>query len=686
MKEGNVGVSKISAFPQNVVQHDPRQASESPTLDDVREILGSTTSEKNVVVPDRHSRYDESTAAAEKNAARDANTAQRTDDEVDVDAHTLADDADKYFKHDATHEIEAAISFGTAQQTISGMPLDDDSFDNSSPIRHQDAIGYSDTPPAAATSEHVPADLRGLTQHTITTPEPSVENAIASCSAPAISLIVSEGITPTASKNLLETPTPLLKPSTSPSQSATRKLSRTPRLPQSSESFRAESPGQSPQIVTSLLRRESLRRKETPEKKRTSRRTRSPKKRDTLSRRDTLQEREILQKVMAETDPEQSLEDFDNTVTTTLAADANVLRENAQKCDLEHSYDVKAKDPPADSTECVVSMLDEVEAENKDLHSALEDIEAYGSPKKNEASEPSMTLSVTDIQATKALDGANESDVNMEIEDATQASETDKNQIDSSNRRTRSGARFSDDTSMLKEFLNRAQAKKAAKTPILSVIDVPKPQISPRRSPRKALGAHGGNALSPQKLRDVPNRPGTPPGKPKLDAPGSDEVDEISAEITSCRRSTRTRLPAPAKGVPGAPSFIPVRRADGTDPVVLQKSQAQELAMITRANTRRNKGQSKPPLLALQDLPTETTELVNTTKQRAPKAKYVGWAETLASYQDAKEAEEAEETRPKVRRMRGLGAANGTPAPKKTTAVMSTSNGTPAPKRRGKVR
>ena len=111
--------------------------------------------------------------------------------------------------------------------------------------------------------------------------------------------------------------------------------------------------------------------------------------------------------------------------------------------------------------------------------------------------------------------------------------------------------------------------------------------------------------------------------------------------------------------------------------------------MFTRANTRRNKGQAKPPLLALQDLPVESGEVATTIKQGAAQAKAVAWAEKLASYQDSSNAREeaGDDQRPKIRRMRAPGAAvNGTPAAKKTTAVVASSNGTPAPKRRGKIR
>ncbi|KAL8829848.1 MAG: hypothetical protein Q9191_001779 [Dirinaria sp. TL-2023a] len=272
---------------------------------------------------------------------------------------------------------------------------------------------------------------------------------------------------------------------------------------------------------------------------------------------------------------------------------------------------------------------------------------------------------------------------------------------------TRSGARFSDDTNLLKDFLNRAQAKKLTKD--LGMPENELSAMSPRRSPRKALAECTINSPSPRKMPDLAGRPGTPPGMQRLDAFTLDDADELSGEPMSCRRSTRIRLPAPPRLPPGAPSFIPVRRADRTEPVVLlQKSVAQDLAVQTRANTRRNKGQSKPPSVALQHLTAETVETICSHAQANEKAKSVGWDERLVYYycRDSQDgpaptpapapapapssvvAEEGRdsEKRPKVRRLRGLGAANGTPAPKKIMANVSAPAGTPAPKRRGRPR
>ena len=467
------------------------------------------------------------------------------------------------------------------------------------------------------------------------------------------------------------------------------------------------SPGaSSPQIGTSLLRRESLRNRDTPSKKKEPIKVRSPRKRDTLSRRDTLQEREILQRIIAETNQTSHPKDVDGTNRGVIAAseslsggDSRNTNQSEEAVRLESAI---VADQPSERTasdvECVRPDPDDASVE-KDLHRAIEAIEVFEQPMHNEiatldlSNQPLLseeTGSRADLPADQSeelenINKANEIIAEAELEEAMQSAEGVKEQTESPHRKTRSGIRFSDDTSMLRDFLNRAQASKAAKTPIIPPLDAPKPQISPRRSPRKAHRLHNSTSSTPQQLILAANRPGTPPEITRPDTLESDNAEEITATPTSCRRSTRTRLPAPAKAPPGAPSFIPVKRADGSDPVVLQKSQAQELAMVTRANTRRNKGQSKPPLLALQEIPADASQTVG-AKQRGDSGKAVGWAEKLASYHDAKgKSNEAEELKPKVRRMRGLGAANGTPAPKKTVAMVDTSNGIPAPKRRGRA-
>ena len=286
---------------------------------------------------------------------------------------------------------------------------------------------------------------------------------------------------------------------------------------------------------------------------------------------------------------------------------------------------------------------------------------------------------------------------------------------------TRSKPRFSDNTSLLMDFLSRAQAKKAAKD---DQSNVSARMISSRLSPRAALADI---TLSPPQPSELTNHPGTSPLKQRLKGlddhdhdddddddeeeeeeeeeeegaevddedddgdegdDGDEKLEEAAIETGSCRRSTRTRFSRPAKTA--AMTRIPVRRADGTEPIVLQRSKAQELAIVTRANTRRNKGQAKPPKLTLKRLPAGDADEAIIAPRRAErdKARTVGWDKKLAYYMDPSESQEGEEEkRPRVRRLRKLGAVNGTPAPKKVI-IMETSNNSSnengAPNRRSK--
>ena len=722
LKPDNLGVRTRSANgntpsildeSKDAVQDDALRARESPALEDVRELLnrgddaadagevaatGSPEQldeipEDDIVIetqdptPSELTTTDQATPTDEGSVNSEALTLSEvvtvTDEATETDndltsTQTVYGDAQNvvlYFDakpaatitipspcpHEATMTAEGAIPVQDANALSSGVSL--------TPSVLEDLpIDNAGVPPSA-----LKKTSKALTEGRLVSEQPNLHFSITQSAIPSTPRRASP-----RKKSKLLSPHAMTTPGP------------TPKLLLSAESLQPDYLGETPQIGTSLLRRESLRRKESPSRKRNARKCKTPKKRDTLQRRDTLQEREILQKVIAESTADHSDENVD-----TLAMEIGPLPRNSSATESEgniREYAHGSSEPfhrgeqsslgTIANAEAVLPAVDEITVE-KDRHRAMEAIEVYEHPGVADASQPLLDVTLGGSQELEALDKANEVFAKTEIDDVPQANDI-KEQMP--NQKTRSGARFSDDTSMLKDFLNRAQARKAAQKPLLSAPDAAISQHSPRRSPRKMHGFHDGQGSRPQKARNIANRPNTPPSKPKTEAFDSDDGEEQTAEPASCRRSARTRLPAPSKALPSAPSFIPVRRADGPDPVVLQKSQAQELAVTTRANTRRNKGQSKPPLLALQDLPPESADLANTGRQGAENAKSVAWAERLASYRDAKgEADEVEERRPKVRRVRGLGAVNGTPAAKRTTAVVSTSNVTPAPKGRGKV-
>ncbi|MCJ1474241.1 hypothetical protein MMC13_002899 [Lambiella insularis] len=255
-------------------------------------------------------------------------------------------------------------------------------------------------------------------------------------------------------------------------------------------------------------------------------------------------------------------------------------------------------------------------------------------------------------------------------------------------RRSRSGSRYSDDTSMLKDFLHRAQAKKAAQS--VEALPAPGTVKSPRRSPRKVLGQLDSNSPSPTKSRDSTNRSRTPPSKVSLGTMGSGQVDEPCKMSTACRRSARKHQPMQEKATFEPLSFIPVRRPEGSESVMLQKSVAQELAVTTRANTRRNKASAKLPKILLETLVGVTVEEAPAKQHETRSTKSVDWDSKLVYFHAPKDCNEGKEEKagigPKIRRLKRLGAVNGTPVAKRSSESASPSNGTPAPRRRGKTK
>ncbi|KAF3051726.1 hypothetical protein E8E11_006053 [Didymella keratinophila] len=275
-----------------------------------------------------------------------------------------------------------------------------------------------------------------------------------------------------------------------------------------------------------------------------------------------------------------------------------------------------------------------------------------------------------------------------------------------------------DDTAILKSFLSRAAASKAERSAIITR----RSSLENRRdsdvvrhalaSPRKALEEMDPN--SPTKIDSesafdivetlVQQADVEEAASPALEQTESEESAEKAGR--GSRRSSRakkSRLPAPAL-LAQAPTTnkIAIRRADGSDPVVLKKTDAQELALITRNNTRKNKQGAFMVSLRLLKLQAEAilsppADLVAEEKPPVPGRRGIRWDETLAYYQEhadtiaSQEAEAAslatpdelslpgpvatkkpkakasaekntdKNSTPKVRRAKGLGTANGTP-------------------------
>ncbi|KAH3949930.1 hypothetical protein HBH70_047460 [Parastagonospora nodorum] len=268
-----------------------------------------------------------------------------------------------------------------------------------------------------------------------------------------------------------------------------------------------------------------------------------------------------------------------------------------------------------------------------------------------------------------------------------------------------------DDTALLKDFLNRAAASKAEKAAVMTHrreslqnrrdSDVIRHALS---SPRKALEEKDPNSPSKydnELTLDLSQTLTLSMDNNNLASPtpnateGEDLTDEKS--LRGSRRSSRakkSRLPAPASAAQTQPqtSKIAIRRADGTEHVVLKKSDAQELSLLTRANTRKNKQGAFGVTVRLMKLAADAANLppLDDSTREIVIGKNIRWDEQLAYYQENPETvAEAESlatpdelgmsdavstpsakpkskvsknSTPKVRRARGLGTANGTPA------------------------
>ena len=227
-----------------------------------------------------------------------------------------------------------------------------------------------------------------------------------------------------------------------------------------------------------------------------------------------------------------------------------------------------------------------------------------------------------------------------------------------------------DDTAFLHAFLSRSRAQKAVRA-----------QSCPEKSSIGKVEADDNGVLAT--IDDT--KSAVMETEDNLDL----DPNDTEANITSpCRRSSRTRLPRPQKMVPALPSSIPVRRSNGTEFIFLQKSESQEVAIATRVNTRRNKGDAQPPRLKLPHLrdPNYVNNMNSMATKSSPKRrkrKEVSWneAQLTEMYEVAlaepaliqDEEEDQTETvaadtvviKASARKLRKLGTVNGTPAPKR---------------------
>lgn len=134
--------------------------------------------------------------------------------------------------------------------------------------------------------------------------------------------------------------------------------------------------------------------------------------------------------------------------------------------------------------------------------------------------------------------------------------------------------------------------------------DLPTPQ---RRRALEELDANSPTP-SPQKVSS-PRKAEKPSGRPILKDTSKKDREQAGDDqqhpgSSTTRRSTRTRTPRvpPRTNIPAFQNSLSLRRAKGTEFVFTQRTEAQELSLTTRKNTRQNKGSSLLPVFTLMVL------------------------------------------------------------------------------------
>lgn len=220
-----------------------------------------------------------------------------------------------------------------------------------------------------------------------------------------------------------------------------------------------------------------------------------------------------------------------------------------------------------------------------------------------------------------------------------------------------------EDAELLNDFLSKAKAKRAAKAALADPQDTEAEESSPEECStprsRRALEDIDTNSPSPIKVQ-VPSSKGDPTAAeegPEDIVSKDQDFDEPAPASPACRRSTRVK--APSANAPAVRNTISLRRAKGTEFVFLQRTEAQELALATKRNTRKNRGNSVFPKYALQAMAERDNENPATgdvdrqeqvdhqgssSRRSAAVQKHVSWKEErLVQYEDDDESQPQEE-------------------------------------------
>ncbi|KAJ6021277.1 hypothetical protein N7540_006781 [Penicillium herquei] len=209
------------------------------------------------------------------------------------------------------------------------------------------------------------------------------------------------------------------------------------------------------------------------------------------------------------------------------------------------------------------------------------------------------------------------------------------------------------DTELLNDFLSRAKAKRDAKAATINQQDDTTGSASSSEDasemerstpqPRRALEARNGNSPSPIKIIISPKKTdqfrenGENESQENNTSKEVLDEEEVAAASPTCRRSTRAK--APQVTLP-ARNTIALRRAKGNEFIFLTRTDVQKLALLTKKNTRLNRGDAVLPKFVLESMANEWDDDASDApafhpKNRSHAKKSVTWnEERLVEFED----------------------------------------------------
>ncbi|KAL2798455.1 hypothetical protein BJX66DRAFT_334156 [Aspergillus keveii] len=164
-----------------------------------------------------------------------------------------------------------------------------------------------------------------------------------------------------------------------------------------------------------------------------------------------------------------------------------------------------------------------------------------------------------------------------------------------------------EDTELLNNFLSKAKAKREAKAAAEAeaaatmIAQDPEEKEEPQPQPLSEVVVE---IPTPERrvLEDLDTNSPSPQKSPSKPVEKGENADENSSASPVARRSTRVRSLQRAAAPNAFRTTLSLRRAKGTEFVFVKRTEAQELALETKRNTQRNKGESLLPKATLQNL------------------------------------------------------------------------------------